>query len=71
MARGKRRVLTLEERLAKVTEDIVIKKQELEVLEETKVQIEKDIKTKKLDEIYALVEESGKTLDEVKELLSK
>lgn len=71
MARGKRRTLTLEERLTKVTEDIIIKKQELENLEETKVQIEKDIKAKKLNEIYELVEKSGKSLDEVKELLSK
>ena len=70
MARG-RKNYTLEEKLEKITNDIAAYKASIKELEEQKKQIEKEIKAQKIEQISELIEASGKSLDEVKELLTK
>lgn len=68
MARG-RKSYTLEEKLEIVNKDIENTKQCLQKLETEKKEIELQIKQQKLEEIEKLINASGKTFDEVKELL--
>ena len=68
MARG-RKSYTLEEKLQNVTNDIENTKMCLQKLETEKKEIELQIKQQKLEEIEKLINASGKTFDEVKELL--
>jgi hypothetical protein len=70
MARG-RKNYTLEEKLEKITNDITAYKASIKELEEQKKQIEKEIKAQKIEQISELIEASGKSIDEVKELLTK
>lgn len=70
MARG-RKNYTLEERLDKITIEINNMEASLASLKEQKEEIEKEIKAQKLDELNTLIEKSGMTFDEVKELLKK
>ena len=68
MARG-RKSYTLEEKLERVNSDIENTKMCLQKLETEKKEIELQIKQQKLEEIEKLINASGKTFDEVKELL--
>lgn len=70
MARGKKSY-SLEEKLQKITEDIANKESALKDLKEQKKQLETEIKNQKVNELYTLIEESGKSLDEVKEFLNQ
>lgn len=68
MARG-RKNYTLEERLEQLTKDISDMENSLSSMKEQKKLIEKEIKAKQLDELNTMIEASGLTFDEVKEIL--
>lgn len=69
MARG-RKSYTLEEKLELVNKDIENTKMCLQKLETDKKELELQIKQQKLEEIEKLINASGKTFEEVKELLA-
>lgn len=69
MARTKR--LTTDERLKKVNEDIDKLTEELRNLKEEKVILEEQLKIDKLEQLYETIKNSGKSFDEVLELISK
>ena len=71
MARQKKVVLTPEEELEKLAADIEAAKENLKELEKKKKELEVQIKMNRLAAIDELIAASGKSLDEVKELLSK
>lgn len=70
MARGRKK-LSLDEQLVKITTEIENMKNSLKELEKTKKDLEEQIKQARLAELEVMIVESGKTFDEVKELLSK
>lgn len=70
MARG-RKNYTLEEQLDKITAEINNMESSLAELKAAKKEIEKEIKAKRLEELNALIEASGMSFNEVKELLKK
>ena len=69
MARGKKK-LTLDEQLAKTIADIGNMEKSLKEMKQAKKDLEEQIKQARLAELEAIIAESGKTFDEVKELLS-
>lgn len=71
MARGKKVTLTLEEQLEKIISDIEIAKENIKEMEKQKKELEAQIKMERLTELDELIQSSGKTFEEVKELLSK
>lgn len=71
MARPKKVVLTPEEELEKLTADIEAVKENLKELEKQKKELEVQIKMDRLAAIDEMISASGKSLDEVKALLSK
>ena len=71
MARGRKPALTLDEQLAKITEEIESMKSSLKELEKTKKNLEEQIKTNRLSELDELISESGLSYDEVRDLLNK
>ena len=68
MARG-RKTYTPEEKLEIVLVDIEKTKECLKRLEAEKIDLESQIKMKRLEEIEKLMSESGKTFDDLKILL--
>lgn len=68
MARG-RHVYTPEELLAKVTNDISTKEAEIKNLKEQKKRLESELREKRLLELDELIIQSGKTFEEIRELL--
>lgn len=70
MARGKKS-LTPEENLERIIGLIKDNEDAIKKLKAEKVQVEEEIKQKRLAELDALISESGKSFEEVKELLSK
>lgn len=70
MARG-RKSLTLEEKLLQIDNQIEEYEKMIKNLKEQKKQIETEIKAKRLNELDELITASGKSFDEIKELLSK
>ena len=71
MARGRKPALTLDEQLAKITEEIEIMESSLKELKKAKKDLEEQIKANRLSELDELIEESGLSYDEVKELLRR
>ena len=69
MARGKK--LSLDEQLEKITTEIDKMETSLKEMKKAKKDLEDQIKQARLAELEAIIAESGKTFDEVKELLSK
>ena len=67
MARGKRP--TLEEKLAKISEELEIMESAVEKLKYQKAELEEQIKQAKLAELYSLISASGKSFEEVKALI--
>lgn len=65
------RKLTTEERLVKVNEDIDRLTEELKSLKEEKIVLEEQLKMDKLERLYETIKYSGKSFDEVLELISK
>lgn len=70
MARG-RKSLTPEENLERIIGLIKENEDAIKKLKAEKIQVEEEIKQKRLSELDALISESGKSFEEVKELLSK
>lgn len=71
MARGRKSALTLDEQLVKITEEIDNMEASLKELKKAKKDLEEQIKMNRLSELEQLIEESGLSYDEVKELLSR
>ena len=71
MARGRKPALTLEEQLAKITEEIENMESSLKELKKSKKDLEEQIKMNRLSELEKLISESGLSYDEVKELLNR
>lgn len=70
MARG-RKSLTPEENLERINSLIKENEDTIKTLKAEKVQVEQEIKQKRLAELDALISESGKSFEEIKKLLSK
>ena len=71
MARKKKVTLTLEEQLDQIIADIEETKETLKSLEKSKKELEEKVKMDRLATLDELIMQSGKSYDEVKELLSK
>ena len=69
--KAKRHFATVEEKLAQLDSDIAKKEEELKTLKEKRKELLDKKKQKDLNDIYKLVSQSGKSLEEIKELLSK
>lgn len=70
MARG-RKSLTPEENLERIIGLIKENEDAIKKLKAEKIQVEEEIHQKRLAELDTLISESGKSFEEVKELLSK
>ena len=68
MARQKR-ILSLEEQLENVISDIETTEKHLQELRELKKDIEEKIRVRNMEELDALINQSGKTYEEFKALL--
>ena len=68
MARQKR-ILSLEEELTKVVSDINTTEKTLQELKEIKKDIEEKIRVRNMEELDALIVQSGKSYEEVKAML--
>ena len=70
MARGRKPALTLDERLDKITEEIENMENSLKELKGTKKVFEEQIRMNRLAELDEIITASGKSIDEIIELLS-
>ena len=70
MARGKRGLSTAEQ-IEKINEAIAVKEEELKSLKAQRKELEAQKKQEDLSELYGLISASGKSMEEVKELLAK
>ena len=70
MARGRKPALTLDERLDKITEEIENMENSLKELKSTKKVLEEQIRMNRLAELDEIITASGKSIDEIIELLS-
>ena len=70
MARGKKN-LSLDEQLSKITSEIENMEISLKEMKNAKKNLEEQIKQARLAELDELITASGKSFDDVKELLSK
>ena len=68
MAR-QRKILSLEEELTKVVSDINATEKTLQELRELKKDIEEKIRVRNMEELDALIVQSGKSYEEIKALL--
>lgn len=71
MARGRKVALSLDEQLAKITTEIENMENSLKELKATKKNLEEQIKMARLSELDELILASGKSFEEIKEMLSK
>lgn len=69
MARGRKKALSLDEQLEQIVNEIAEQEQNLKELKSKKKEIEKEIKVQKNEELLALIQESGKSIDEVRNLI--
>ena len=70
MARGRKPALTLDERLDKITEEIENMENSLKELKKKKKVLEEQIRMNRLAELDEIITASGKSIDEIIELLS-
>lgn len=70
MARGRKK-LTLDEQLAKITTEIENMENSLKELKATKKELEEQIRMARLAELDELISASGKSFDEIKEMLNR
>lgn len=70
MARGRKPALTLDEQLEKITAEIENMESSLKELKSAKKDLEEQIRMNRLAELDELITASGKSIDEIKELLS-
>ena len=69
MARGKRN-LTTAEKIEQVEETIRVKEEELKNLKTERKDLLDQKKKEEMEELYQIIVESGKSMDEVRKLLS-
>lgn len=69
MARGKRN-LTISEKIEQVEETIRVKEEELKNLKTERKDLLDQKKKEEMEELYQIIVESGKSMDEVRKLLS-
>ena len=69
MARG-RKSLSLDEQLAKITNEIENMESSLKEMKQTKKELEEQIRQAQLSELNDLINERGLTFEEVKKMLS-
>lgn len=67
--RKKRDVLSLDEQLTEVVEQIIVSEETLKKLKIKKREIEQQIEENKKEQLYRAVVKSGKTIDEILEVL--
>lgn len=65
------RKLNPEERLEKVNDEIDRLNNELRLLQEEKQSLEEQIKASQLEQLYSIIKNSGKSFDEVLELIGE
>ena len=70
MARG-RKSLSLDEQLEKITTEIENMENSLKEMKKTKKELEEQIEQARLSELNEIIKASGKSIEEVKGLLSK
>lgn len=70
MARGRKPALTLDEQLEKITSEIENMETSLKELKSAKKDLEEQIRMNRLAELDELITASGKSIDEIRELLS-
>ena len=68
---ARRKQLSVTERIAQVEAQIVQKEEELKALKAEHKALLEEKKKEDMEEIYQIISESGKSVEEVKELLSK
>ena len=69
MARGRKKALSLDQQLEEIVNEIAEQEQNLKDLKSKKKEIEKEIKSQKNEELLALIQKSGKSIDEVRSLI--
>ena len=70
MPRG-RKSLTLDEQLAKITEEIDNMEESLKKLKTTKKDLEEQIKLNRLSELDDLISQSGMSIEDIKNILNE
>lgn len=70
MPRG-RKSLTLDEQLAKITEDIDNMEESLKKLKATKKDLEEQIKLNRLSELDDLIRQNGMNIEDIKNILNE
>lgn len=68
MARQKKVVLTTAQEMDKVIADIEAKEEELKALKQKRKDLEKQLEQEKWDEIKKIVCDSGKSIDEIRQM---
>ncbi len=71
MARGRKIALSLDEQLAKITEEIAATKNRIKELETEKKQLEDKIHQEQLSQINKLMIEKGMSFEDLKKVLEK
>lgn len=71
MARKKKVILTPEEELNQIIADIEMAEENLKALKKAKKDLEEKVKMDRLAALDDMIQKSGKSYDEVKELLSE
>lgn len=68
MARGRRS--SVEEQLMKVNSDIEETEAKLKALKESKKNLEKEMKSRQIEELAGIIETSGMSIEDVKNILA-
>lgn len=68
---ARRKQLSITERLTQVEAQIIQKEEELKALKAERKTLLEEKKKEDMEEIYQIISESGKSVEEVKELLSR
>ena len=71
MARGRKKALTLEEQLEKISADIEATENQLKELKNTKKELEEKVKMNRVAELEEFISSRGLSIDDVKEMLDK
>lgn len=71
MARGRKAALTLDERLGKITEEIANMEKSLKEMEQTKEELEDQIRQARLSELDDLISERGLSFEDLIKMLNE
>lgn len=66
---GRRKNLTLDEKLEKITIEIETMENSLATLKQTKLELEEQIRQNRLLELDKLISDNGMSIDEIKEII--